>query len=92
MTCHFCGRCINQAELNYHHLIPRSQGGEVTVPTHKSCHITHHSTSGHFRHWGRVGGQISALSRQWAFTLKNVRDNPAYEMDRQFYLLYYAQA
>jgi len=91
MTCHFCGRCIDQAELNYHHPTPKSQGGEIIVPTHKSCHITHHSTNGHFRSWGRTGGQLSALTRRWAFTLKHVKDNPVYEMDRQFYLLYYAK-
>lgn len=91
MTCYFCGCFIRQAELNYHHVVPKSQGGKDTVPSHKSCHIAHHSRNDHFRHWGRMGGQLSALTRQWAFNLKHVKDNPAFEMDRQFYLLYYAK-
>jgi hypothetical protein len=91
MTCHFCGRPIPRAQLNNHHIIPKSQGGVVTAPAHRSCHVKHHSTNGHFRYWGRVGGQLSAITRQWAFNLKHIRDDPAYELDRQFYRMFYAK-
>ena len=91
MICHFCARRIPRAELHNHHPIPRSEGGVDTVPVHKSCHVAHHSKEGHFRTWGQAGGRLSALTRRWAFTLKGVRDNPAYEFDRQFYRMYYAK-
>lgn len=90
--CFFCNRRISKAQLNLHHVIPRSEGGTATAPAHKSCHIAHHSTQGHFRRWGAVGGRLAAVTRRWAFTLKGVRDNPAYEFDRQFYRMYYASA
>jgi hypothetical protein len=92
MTCYFCNRRIRAGDLNNHHVKPRSEGGTATVPTHKSCHVTHHSSQGHFSHWGKTGGQISARTCLWAFTLRGVRDHPAYEMHRQFYLMYYATA
>lgn len=92
MTCFFCNRRVSKAQLNLHHVIPKSKGGTVTAPTHKSCHTTHHSEEGHFQHWGRVGGQISAITCRWAFTLRGVKDNPAYELHRQFYRMYYASA
>jgi hypothetical protein len=91
MTCHFCGRRIPRAQLNNHHIVPKSEGGVVTAPAHRSCHIKHHSTNGHFRYWGRIGGQLSAITRQWAFNLKHIRDDPTYELDRQFYRMFYAK-
>ena len=92
MTCYFCDLPIGKGDLNNHHVTPKSEGGTATVPTHKSCHVTHHSSQGHFRRWGKRGGQISARTCLWAFTLRGVRDNPAYELHRQFYLMYYATA
>jgi HNH endonuclease len=92
MRCYFCNRSIALSQLHQHHIIPKSEGGTVTAPTHKACHIAHHSKSGHFRHWGRIGGQLAATTCRWAFTLKNIKDNPAYELHRQFYRLYYAEA
>jgi hypothetical protein len=92
MTCYFCNGRIRAGDLNIHHPTPKSEGGTVTVPTHKSCHVAHHSQEGHFRAWGRAGGQLSALTCLWAFTLRGVKDNPAYELQRQFYRLYYASS
>lgn len=92
MVCYFCDRNVARDELNYHHPTPKSEGGVDTVPAHKSCHIAYHIREGHFRAWGKLGGQFSAITRHWAFTLKNVKDNPAFEMDRQFYRMFYASA
>ena len=92
MTCYFCDLPIGDGDLNNHHPTPRSEGGTATVPSHKSCHVNHHSSQGHFRHWGKVGGQLSALTCRWAFTLRGVKDNPAYELHRQFYRMFYATA
>jgi hypothetical protein len=92
MNCYFCNRRIRAGTLNNHHLTPKCEGGTETVPTHKSCHIAYHSTQGDFTSWGRVGGQLAAITRRWAFYLKNVKDNPAFELDRQFFRLYYAEA
>jgi hypothetical protein len=92
MRCYFCKKFIPDGELNHHHITPKCEGGVETVPTHKSCHIAHHIREGHFRAWGRVGGQLASITRRWAFTLRGVKDNPAYELHRQFYRLYYAEA
>ena len=92
MNCYFCSRRIRAADLNLHHVKPKSQGGKRTVPTHKSCHVAHHSSKGHFRAWGSIGGRLSAVTCRWAFTLKNIKDHPAYELHRQFYRMYYAEA
>lgn len=92
MRCYFCNRAVAPDELHQHHLTPKSEGGTVTAPTHRSCHIGHHSKSGHFKTWGRIGGRLSAVTCRWAFTLKNIKDHPAYELHRQFYRLYYAEA
>ena len=85
LTCYFCSQVIelNQS-INLHHPLYKSRGGTKVVPTHEQCHRAHHSED--FKEWGR----ISALTRAWAFNLKNVRNNPAYEFDRQYYLMLYA--
>ena len=87
MTCYFCNQPIDATAdtINWHHFDKlRSEGGTDTAPTHKRCHVEHHSTSGQFREWGRIGGRISALDKHWAFTLKNVKDDPLYNQARQF--------
>jgi hypothetical protein len=90
-TCYFCTEAIEKGdEVNLHHPVYKSNGGKSTEPAHKGCHVEFHSTEGDFKQWGRIGGQISALSRQWAFNLKNVREHPAYEVDRAFYLAMYS--
>jgi hypothetical protein len=91
MTCHLCQAGIAAGdEVNLHHPTPRSQGGTRVEPTHRDCHVRFHSQSNHFREWGKIGGQISALSKQWAFNLRNVKDDPAYDYARQFNRAFYA--
>jgi hypothetical protein len=85
--CYFCQAPITEGEeIEYHHPIYKSRGGEETRPAHKACHRSHHSQSGDFAEWGR----LSSLTRRWAFNLKNVKDNPAFDFDRAFYLAHYA--
>lgn len=87
MKCFLCSQPITATdEIEYHHTIYKSRGGVETSPTHKECHRAHHSTEGDFREWGRW----SAMTRRWAFNLKDVRTHPAYEFDRQYYLMMYA--
>ena len=91
MTCHICTQPIKAGdEVNLHHPVYRSNGGTETRPTHKACHVALHSSRNDFRVWGQVGGRISALSRRWALNLKNVRNDPAHEINRQFYRAMYA--
>jgi hypothetical protein len=91
MICDLCSGAIRKGDvINFHHPLPKSQGGIETQPTHKDCHVEHHSNSGDFREWGRIGGQISALSKQWAFNLRNVRNCPAYDFARLFNRAHYA--
>jgi hypothetical protein len=86
--CGICSRRLREDDrTNLHHSpVPRSAGGEAVVAVHERCHREHHSGNGDFRRWG----QLSAVTRAWAFNLKNVRTHPAYEMDRSYYLMFYA--
>jgi len=71
MTCHLCDQPItDRQQINYHHIIPKSRGGTGTAPTHKACHVEHHSKGGDFREWGRKGGLITAATWIWIFNLK----------------------
>lgn len=81
---------MSDEEINLHHTVYKSKGGTHVEPAHKRCHVEHHSQQNDFRNWGRQGGQISAITRRWAFNLRSVRNNPAYEFDRAFYRAYYA--
>ena len=42
-TCALCGRPLG-ARVEWHHLVPKSQGGRVTAPVHPICHRTIHAT------------------------------------------------
>jgi hypothetical protein len=88
LTCHFCRQVIepNQS-INLHHPIYKSRGGAEVVPAHESCHVEFHSRNGDYKSWGRQ----SALTRAWSWNLKNVRNHPAYEFDRAYYSMLYAQ-
>jgi hypothetical protein len=91
MTCALCSQPIATGDVvNQHHVIYRSNGGTETEPIHKACHVALHSLRNDFCEWGRHGGQVSALSRQWAFNLRNVRTDPAYDLVRQFNRAMYA--
>jgi hypothetical protein len=96
-TCYFCYEPIDSAkdEINWHHPKPKSEGGTETVPAHKHCHIKHHRTVrkdglSDFQNWGKQGGRISAVDKHWAFRLKNVKDDPLYDLDRSFYQMFYS--
>ncbi len=42
VTCALCARPLG-ARVEWHHPIPKSQGGSVTVPVHPICHRTIHA-------------------------------------------------
>ena len=87
MICYLCQKPItSQDEIEQHHPVYKSRGGKQTAPTHKRCHRNHHSQQGDFRAWGKM----SAVTRAWAFNLANVRNHPAYDFDRAYYLMNYA--
>jgi hypothetical protein len=87
LICFFCKLEITPDQtVNLHHPIYKSKGGTHVEPSHEACHVNHHSKQGDFKSWGRQ----SAQTRRWAFNLKNVKDNPAYEFDRAYYLMLYA--
>jgi len=91
MNCFICTQPIQTGDVvNNHHVTYRSNGGTETQPTHEACHIALHTARGDFRRWSQVGGQISALSKQWAFNLLNVRTHKAYEINRAFNRAMYA--
>ncbi len=85
--CYFCNLEITQDQpINLHHPIYRSNGGTQIEPAHERCHVEYHSRQGDYSTWGKR----SAETRAWAFNLKNVRNHPAYEFDRAYYLMLYA--
>lgn len=91
MTCHICTQPIQTGdEVNLHHPIYRSQGGTETEPTHARCHVALHRARGDCREFGRSGGEISALSKQWSFNLRNVRTHKAHDINRAFNRAMYA--
>jgi hypothetical protein len=91
VTCHFCSEPIQPGDaINQHHPTYKSQGGTETAPAHESCHVEYHSEQGDFKQWGRAGGKLSALTRRWALNLRGVKDHPAYDTDRSFYLACYS--
>jgi hypothetical protein len=86
-VCYFCTKAIEPDQaINLHHPVYRSNGGTQVEPAHESCHVEYHSRQGDFRQWGRQ----SAQTRRWAFNLKGVKDHPAYDFDRAYYLMLYA--
>jgi len=88
LTCFFCKLEIGPDQtINLHHPVYKSNGGTHVEPAHETCHVEYHSRQGDFREWGK----LSSLTRAWAFNLKNVRNNPAYDFDRAYYLMMYAQ-
>jgi hypothetical protein len=92
MICCLCKQTITKdQQIEFHHPVYKSRGGTETAPTHKACHRRHHSEQGDFAAWGRIGGNITALTRVWAFNLKHVKNNPAFDTDRKFYLSFYAR-
>lgn len=86
LSCYFCTKPIEPDQvINLHHTVYKSQGGKEVAPAHEHCHVEYHRRQGDFRGWGRR----SAETRRWAFNLKNVRTNPAYDFDRAYYLMLY---
>ena len=41
LACTLCGRTVGRVTL--HHLVPKSEGGSLTVPLCSACHKTLHS-------------------------------------------------
>jgi hypothetical protein len=88
LTCYFCQSEIQPDQpVNLHHPTYKSNGGTQVEPAHEKCHVEYHSRQGDFREFGKR----SAMTRRWAFNLKNVRTNPAYDFDRAYYLMLYAR-
>lgn len=70
-SCALCHRPIRKGQqVNRHHPILKSEGGDKTVEVHERCHVRHHSQGNHFREWGRKGGLTTAARGWWIFNLK----------------------
>jgi hypothetical protein len=88
--CYFCTEPIEKGDVNLHHPVYKSKGGTHVEPSHADCHRSFHSERGDFVEFGRRGGLQSAITRRWSFNLRGVKDHPAYDFDRTYYLAYYA--
>jgi hypothetical protein len=42
--CGLCSRPLGDERIQFHHLLPKSQGGKDTVPIHQICHRHVHAT------------------------------------------------
>lgn len=63
LTCEVCRSAVN---IQLHHVVYRSAGGDCSqlVPLCKKCHVQFHSERGDYASWGRRGGLVTA-SRGW---------------------------
>ncbi|MFD1786559.1 HNH endonuclease [Sphingomonas floccifaciens] len=43
-TCALCSRSLGR-RIEWHHVVPKSEGGRDTVPVHPICHRTIHATA-----------------------------------------------
>lgn len=43
--CALCGRALGR-RIEWHHVVPKSEGGRDTVPVHPICHRTIHASVG----------------------------------------------
>ncbi|WP_394653545.1 HNH endonuclease [uncultured Sphingomonas sp.] len=43
-TCALCGRALGR-RVEWHHVVPKSEGGRETVPVHPICHRTIHASA-----------------------------------------------
>lgn len=43
LRCILCGRPVPEAQLDWHHLVPRLKGGRDTAPMHRICHRQIHA-------------------------------------------------
>lgn len=74
--CWLCGRTLGQ-RVEWHHPVPKSRGGQDTVPVHPICHATLH------RHFSNAelavfATDVKALRRQEAIAtfLRWIGDKP----------------
>lgn len=76
-TCALCGRPLG-TRTEWHHVVPRSQGGTDTVPLHPICHRAIHAAFGNVE-LARAGSldairDLPALSRFVAFVANKPPD------------------
>jgi hypothetical protein len=59
LTCALCGRPLG-AKVEWHHAIPKAEGGRETVPVHPICHRIIHATVPNAE-LAREGGDFDTL-------------------------------
>jgi hypothetical protein len=59
LLCALCGRPLG-AKVEWHHAIPKAEGGRETVPVHPICHRTIHATVPNAE-LAREGGDFNTL-------------------------------
>ncbi len=77
LACALCARPIG-AQVEWHHRIPKSEGGRETVPLHPICHRTIHASATNAELAGPLA-DLNALRELPAVArfVKWVRDKPA---------------
>lgn len=58
--CALCGRSLG-ARVEWHHPVPKSEGGTVTVPVHPICHRAIHAAFNNAE-LGRMGEDMAVLA------------------------------
>lgn len=62
LHCWLCSRALGR-RVEYHHPVPKSRGGRVTVPLHPLCHRTLHASLSN-RELERIGAELALLREQ----------------------------
>ena len=75
--CVLCGRPLGH-RVEWHHLVPKSEGGRVTAPIHPICHRTIHASFGN-TDLARLYADPEVLRAQPAIArfLRWIADKPA---------------
>ena len=59
LTCVLCERPLGAA-VEWHHLVPKSEGGRETAPVHPICHRTIHANASNAE-LARIGDDLTTL-------------------------------
>ena len=62
-ACALCGRSLG-ARVEWHHPVPKSEGGSVTVPVHPICHRTIHANVSNHDLAGRYADLVTLRERE----------------------------
>jgi hypothetical protein len=73
-ACALCARPLGR-RIEWHHVVPKSHGGRVTVPLHPICHRAIHAAFGNAE-LAATGGDMAAIAPRLAGFLRWIARKP----------------